>query len=143
MVAIILMSDPFFNLAADDADVDHDAGISIIVGIKDESAQYVILRVLRAAELLMILSRISSMPIPDFAEQHTAFEAFQAYDIFDLLWTLSTSAVGRSILLMTGTISRLRSMPSGRWPGFALVHLVRHRQPVKRLHSAEGTELRK
>ena len=53
-----------------------------------------------------ICSRISWIPIPSFAEQGTASEASRPITSSISRRTSATSALGRSILLMTGMISR-------------------------------------
>ncbi len=53
-----------------------------------------------------ICSRMSSIPIPDFAEASTASEASKPITSSISSRTLSGSAAGKSILLMTGKISK-------------------------------------
>jgi len=52
-----------------------------------------------------IASSTASIPMPDFALVSTAFEASSPITSSISLRTFSGSAAGRSILLMTGTIS--------------------------------------
>ena len=60
--------------------------------------------------LSTIASKRSSMPIPSFAEQSRAWSASSPSSLSICSFTLSTSAEGRSILLMTGMIVRSCSM---------------------------------
>ena len=95
-VAIILMSDLFGDLSADDADVDHDAAIRVVMGIKNKGAQDDRRSALSGQGTVMkMLSRISLMPMPVFAEQQMALEASRPITSSICFLTPSTSAAGK------------------------------------------------
>ena len=112
-VAIILIMGLFGDLSADDADIDHHAAISVVMGIKDKRANSIVVRLFGRGNMSRICSRISLMPMPVLAEQRIALEVSRPITSSICFLTPSTSAEGRSILLMTGRISRFRSM--ARW----------------------------
>jgi hypothetical protein len=91
--------------AVDDADEDDDAEIGIVPAVDEHRLQRRGGIALRRRDAVTIASSTSSMPMPVLAEVEHRIVGGKADDILDLLLHLVDSAAGRSILLITGTIS--------------------------------------
>ena len=99
---------PFAERAVDDAHHADDPAIGVVPGVEQQRLERRLGVALAAAGCRgRSRSRTSSMPIPDLAEASTASWASMPTTLSICSLTRSGSAAGRSILLITGTRSRL------------------------------------
>ncbi len=97
---------PFFRRPSIDADQDDDAEIRVVPAVDQHRLQRRGRVALGRRQILVtIASRMSANADPGLGRRQHRFGRIEADDVLDLLRTFSGSAAGRSILLMTGTIS--------------------------------------
>ena len=139
-VAIILILEPALNRTVHDTHINDDTFIAIIMGVEDQCFQAVVRISLRVQALSHKFARIISLiPIPAFAEASTASLASSPITSSISCFTFSGSALGRSILLITGKISKIIFQCQVYVSqAFALQSLVQRLQQAARLHKQQG-----
>ena len=136
-----LISDLLADLAADDADIDHDAAVSVVVGIEDKGAKDIVLGLFGGG-------RRDEDALEDLFDADACF--CRAEDGIGVVSRPITSSICCLTLFDIGggkidfiddrdEFPNCVREPDGRWRGFALERLAQHRRQEELLRKQKAS----